>query len=174
MQRICEAVSDATRRSQTQRSIETLVAALNRQLIGWASYFCLGPVSKAYRAVEHHTRRRLRQWLRIKHKCQNSGTNQYPDEALHDKFGLVRLTARTASRGRPREPFSESRMRTHGLGGGRWPASRQLDAPPPTRRTRRPKSTSAIMPFYQASECNLRQIHLPKSGGFIDLSSAQT
>jgi len=97
VQRICEAVSDATRRSQTQRSIETLVAALNRQLIGWANYFCLGPVSKAYRAVEHHTRRRLRQWLRIKHKCQNSGTKQYPDEALHDKFGLVRLTARTAS-----------------------------------------------------------------------------
>jgi len=97
VQRICEAVSDATRRSHTQRSTETLVAALNRQLIGWANYFCLGPVSKAYRAVEQHTRRRFRQWLRTKHKCQNSGIKQYPNDVLHDQFGLVRLTARTAS-----------------------------------------------------------------------------
>ncbi|MFN0106933.1 MAG: group II intron maturase-specific domain-containing protein [Bryobacteraceae bacterium] len=32
-------------------------------LNGWANYFCLGPVGNAYRAVEGHTRRRLRQWL---------------------------------------------------------------------------------------------------------------
>ena len=25
---------------------------LNRSMIGWANYFCLGPVSKAYRAME--------------------------------------------------------------------------------------------------------------------------
>jgi len=95
--RICAAISEATRRSQTQQSVEALVAALNRQIIGWANYFCLGPVSKAYRAVEQHTRRRLRQWLCTKHKRQNSGTKQYPDEVLHDEFGLVRLTARTTS-----------------------------------------------------------------------------
>lgn len=95
--RICAAISAATRRSQTQQTAEALVAQLNREIIGWANYFCLGPVSKAYRAVESHTRRRLRQWLCAKHKVPGRGTRRYPDEALHDAFGLVRLPQRTAS-----------------------------------------------------------------------------
>src|SRR5262245_66216093 len=51
VQRICEAISEATRRSTTQQAFEQIVAQLNRQRIGWANYFCLGPVSKAYRTV---------------------------------------------------------------------------------------------------------------------------
>jgi RNA-directed DNA polymerase len=97
VQRICAAISDVTRRSQTQQAAETLVAALNRQIVGWANYFCLGPVSKAYRAVERHTNRRLRQWLCAKHAVLGSGTKRYSDESLYSKFGLVQLTKRTAS-----------------------------------------------------------------------------
>ena len=63
VQRLCKSISEMTRRSQTQQDAATLVASLNRKINGWANYFCLGPVSKAYRAVEEHTRRRLRQWL---------------------------------------------------------------------------------------------------------------
>jgi hypothetical protein len=37
-------------------------------LSGWANYFCLGPVSKAFSAVDCHARRRLRRWLCDKHK----------------------------------------------------------------------------------------------------------
>ncbi len=62
VQRLCKSISEMTRRSQTQQDAATLVASLNRKINGWANYFCLGPVSKAYRAVEEHTRRRLRQW----------------------------------------------------------------------------------------------------------------
>ena len=47
-----------------------LVAGLNRKLRGWANHFCLGPVSKAYRAVDRHTRQRLRHWLCRKNKLQ--------------------------------------------------------------------------------------------------------
>ena len=36
---------------------------LNRMLTGWANYFCLGAVRKAYSAVDQHARRRLRRWL---------------------------------------------------------------------------------------------------------------
>ena len=97
VQRICKAISEATGRHTTQQTAETLVKELNRRIVGWANYFCLGPVSKAYRAVEGHTRRRLRRWLCAKHKRQGAGTRRYPNDLLHDKFGLVRLTERTAS-----------------------------------------------------------------------------
>jgi group II intron reverse transcriptase/maturase len=97
VQRICKAISEMTRRSQTQQSAETLVEALNRKINGWANYFCLGPVSQAYRAVEQHTCRRLRQWLCVKHKEQAGGNARFPQKVLHQTFGLVRLTARTAS-----------------------------------------------------------------------------
>jgi RNA-directed DNA polymerase len=97
VQRMCAAISQATRRSQTQQDVETLVGRLNRKIIGWANYFCLGPVSKAYRAVDQHTRRRLRQWLCAKHKLPGSGTARYPEALLHEEFGLVRLASRTAS-----------------------------------------------------------------------------
>jgi group II intron reverse transcriptase/maturase len=97
VQRICKAISVMTRRSQTQQDAATLVEALNRKINGWANYFCLGPVSQAYRAVEQHTCRRFRQWLCVKHKERAGGNTRFPQKALHQKFGLVRLTARTAS-----------------------------------------------------------------------------
>ena len=46
--RICEAISEMTGRDQTLLDQETVVGKLNRMMIGWANYFCLGPVSKAY------------------------------------------------------------------------------------------------------------------------------
>jgi hypothetical protein len=65
--------------------------------MGWANYFCLGPVSKAYRAVERHARRRLRQWLCAKHKLPWPSAKQYPNAALHDVLGLIYLTKKTQS-----------------------------------------------------------------------------
>jgi group II intron reverse transcriptase/maturase len=112
VQRVCAAISEATRQSLTQRDAGTLVARLNLQIIGWANYFCLGPVSKAYRAVERHSRRRLRQWLCAKHQAPGTGTRRYPDEVLHEELGLVRLSQRTASFPWASAcAFSESRMR---------------------------------------------------------------
>jgi RNA-directed DNA polymerase len=95
--RICEAISSETGRNKTLLDQATVVDSLNRMMIGWANYFCLGPVSKAYRAVEQHARKRLRQWLCAKHKVRWPATRRFPDAVLHDGLGLVRLTARTRS-----------------------------------------------------------------------------
>ena len=95
--RICDAISNETGRDKTLLDAGTVVEKLNRMMIGWANYFCLGPVSKAYRAVEQHARKRLRQWLCAKHKVSWPATKQFPEAALHDELGLVRLTARTRS-----------------------------------------------------------------------------
>jgi group II intron reverse transcriptase/maturase len=95
--RICEAISSETGRNKTLLDRGTVVGTLNRMMIGWANYFCLGPVSKAYRAVEQHARKRLRQWLCAKHKVSWPATKQFPEAALHDELGLVRLATRTRS-----------------------------------------------------------------------------
>jgi RNA-directed DNA polymerase len=97
VQRICAAISDETGRNRTPLPVEEVVKTLNQKLIGWANYFCLGPVSKAYRAIERHSRKRLRQWLCAKHDLKWPATAQYPEAALHDKLGLARLTTRTSS-----------------------------------------------------------------------------
>src|SRR5215468_5612105 len=97
VQRICKAISQETGRNKTLLAQETIITTLNRIMIGWANYFCLGPVWKAYSAVERHTCRRLRQWLRAKHKRKGAGIKRYSDQLLHDRFGLVRLDRRTVS-----------------------------------------------------------------------------
>ncbi len=95
--RICEAISSETGRNKILLEQASVVGTLNRMMIGWANYFCLGPVSKAYRAVEQHARKRLRQWLCAKHKVRWPATRRYPDAVLHNGLGLVRLTERTRS-----------------------------------------------------------------------------
>ena len=71
------------------------MARINRLLRGWSNYFSLGPVSKAYRSVDWHARRRLRQWLRAKHKARGEGTARFPDQYLYQELGLERLAVRT-------------------------------------------------------------------------------
>jgi group II intron reverse transcriptase/maturase len=95
--RICAAISEMTERQYTQLHQEQVVAKLNRTMIGWANYFRLGPVSKAYRAVDRHARKRLRQWLCAKHQISWQATKKYPDAMLYEVLGLVRLTKRTSS-----------------------------------------------------------------------------
>jgi group II intron reverse transcriptase/maturase len=91
--RVCEAISETTGRDQTLLDQEIVVATLNRTMIGWANYFCLGPVSNAYSAVENHACKRLRQWLCAKHKVM-SGTKRFSRASLHNVLGLVRLSRR--------------------------------------------------------------------------------
>jgi hypothetical protein len=95
--RICQAISGETGRNRTQLDHKTVVTKLNQMMNGWANYFCLGPVSKAYQAVDRHTCKRLQQWLRAKHKVQGPVFRKYSDAVLHDKFGLVRLAERKRS-----------------------------------------------------------------------------
>ena len=95
VKRICETLSELTGRDQILLDQEIVVARLNRVLTGWANYFCLGPVSNAYRAVDQHARKRLRQWLCAKHKVVGAGTGRFPEPFLDQVLGLVCLTART-------------------------------------------------------------------------------
>ena len=93
--RLRRTVHELTSRRWLWIEPEEQVRRLNRVLRGWANYFCLGPVSKAYQGVDLHTRLRLRHWLRRKHRLQNRGTSRFPIEYLYKTLGLVELAPRT-------------------------------------------------------------------------------
>ena len=95
--RICRAISDETGRNRTLLDHATVVRKLNQMMNGWANYFCLGSASNAYRAIEQHACKRLRQWLCIKHKVAWPGFRRFPPESLYTMAGLVRLTQRQRS-----------------------------------------------------------------------------
>ena len=76
------------------RDAATQVGLLNRKVLGWANYFRLGYVTSAWRAVQGHVCRRLRWWLRRKHKVKAGRGQTYPDMQLYEKYGLVELVRR--------------------------------------------------------------------------------
>ena len=97
VKRLCREISEQTSRRWGLLDVEELVGRLNKKLGGWANYFWLGQVSKAYRAVDSHARRRLRHWLCRKHQVGGRGTSRFPDTYLHQTLGLTRLEGRKRS-----------------------------------------------------------------------------
>ena len=98
VQRICRAISDETGRNTVRLAPKEMVEKLNRMLIGWSNYFCLGAVSKAYECGRStrppqaavggsatNTRKRGRSYKR------------FSEASLHSVYGLVQLPHRTAA-----------------------------------------------------------------------------
>lgn len=94
---LCRGISEMTDRRMGLLDVADVVANLNRKIVGWANYFCLGPVVRVYDIVMQHARRRLRRWLCVKHKVRSREYARYPNEYLHDQLHLVRLSAKALS-----------------------------------------------------------------------------
>src|SRR3972149_6074350 len=68
LSRIRQTMHETIDRRRLWLKDEEMVERINRQLAGWANYFCLGPVSQTYQPIDHYTATRLRQWLGKKNK----------------------------------------------------------------------------------------------------------
>jgi len=86
-----EKIHALTPRTTTWQETAVLVAKMNRTLRGWANYFAVGTVSRAYRAVDAYAAMRLRRWLQFKHKTRGRKGGGYPLPQLYEQFGLVHL-----------------------------------------------------------------------------------
>jgi group II intron reverse transcriptase/maturase len=93
MARIRQSISLMTQRNTAGQTAEELVLQLNRMLVGWANYFCRGPVSRAYQSVDRHVRHRLRQWLRAKHGEARIDYKKHSDSYVEGELGLVCLAS---------------------------------------------------------------------------------
>jgi RNA-directed DNA polymerase len=93
IQRVVATIHKLTILKGTWQETPDLIAKINRTLRGWANYFNVGTVNKAYRAIDAYTVPRVRRWLRAKYKVRQRKTELSLDSVLYERFGLVRLTA---------------------------------------------------------------------------------
>ena len=95
VQSICHRVSEQTDCRREWLDAEEVVGSLNRMTLGWANYFNLGQVNPAYRAVDQHAARRLRQWYCRKHKVRMGRHVRLSNKWLWEQCGLTCLARMT-------------------------------------------------------------------------------
>ena len=79
--------------------LQDVMEQVNRKLWGWARYFRVGSLERAYRIVNRYTATLLRKFLVRRHKVPGRGTRRFSDQYLYEELGLVRLrTPRQVSR----------------------------------------------------------------------------
>jgi RNA-directed DNA polymerase len=92
VQRMVRKIHALTTRTMSWQETTALVGKLNRLLRGWANYFQVGTLSRAYHAIDSYAALRLRRWLGKKHKIRRSGFRAYPPSYLYETLRLVRLS----------------------------------------------------------------------------------
>lgn len=70
---------------------------LNAKLRGWQQYFNQGTIARAYQIVNHYVEKRVRTFLRHRHKCSTVGTRRFPSEMIFGELGVLRLARRPAA-----------------------------------------------------------------------------
>ena len=64
---------------------------LNKSLLGWSNYFCLGTRRSAFRSVDRYVYGRVRDFLARRHKVAGRGTHRFSCDVVYGELGLLRL-----------------------------------------------------------------------------------
>jgi len=91
IERFCRTIHEMTTRRTTEREVNEQIGRINSKLWGWANYFRIGTVGKAYRQIDAHVRLRVRRWLCAKFKVKGPGLTRFPDQYLYQKLHLYQL-----------------------------------------------------------------------------------
>ena len=94
LRRLRSRVHEETTRKWLWRTEEEKVQEINRMLVGWANYFSVGTIRRAYSSIDHYVFQRLRQWWCAKHKVGNRRDSRFSADHVYRQLGLIRLGAR--------------------------------------------------------------------------------
>lgn len=92
VKRIIETIRLKTGRNTLWMEAGEMVRIINQTLKGWANYFMLGSVSKAYRQIDIYATNRLCRWACRKHKGKSRAVKRNPYEFFYEKLGLIGLS----------------------------------------------------------------------------------
>ena len=92
VKRMIESIRIQTGRNTHWLEAGEMVRHINRKLKGWADYFKLGAIGKAYGHIEMYTINRLRRWVCQKHKESGKGKKRYPYESIFKQLGLIQMS----------------------------------------------------------------------------------
>jgi RNA-directed DNA polymerase len=91
LRRLRERLHEETSRTWLWKSPQELAQTLNRQLVGWANYFCVGTIRQAWGSVDHYVFQRVRQWWCAKHTIRNRRDARFSAHYLYQQAGVIRL-----------------------------------------------------------------------------------
>jgi retron-type reverse transcriptase len=97
-QRLREAVRVKLNHWTLHQRICEVMSGLNRLLRGWSGYFHYRHSSRVMAKLNWQVRNRVRRWLWRKHGQKHALWRDYPDEGLHDRYGLWPLPTRVKPR----------------------------------------------------------------------------
>ena len=78
------------------KSIAEVVQATNAVVRGWSGYFHYGNSVAVFTKLQYWIRNRLRRWVWRKHACRRNLFQDYPNELLHETYGLWPLPSHAA------------------------------------------------------------------------------
>jgi group II intron reverse transcriptase/maturase len=91
LRRLRGKIHQATTRQWLWKSPEDQARELNRLLVGWANYFCVGSIHYAFGSMDCYVFQRLRQWWCRKHEARNRRDARFSSRYLYQELGVVQL-----------------------------------------------------------------------------------